>query len=348
MKTSCINHPAQEKLIIIREWQLEFCNGDACEASLLSFFEYWHNIRLEQTKKAKRANEIAVMHGDEGQAVQDESLLQFHTEKELEENIMIYGRTKISEAIKNLQQKRVIEVYKNPNPRYAFDKTKYFLFHPEVCNDWIKKHYPDLPEMGNRCTKSGSRSTRSGEAITEITTEISINKHTHNNNSDTNSKTSNGDSEKDCVCVSSPASPFPESIVNRLKAWFNQASIDKIILKYPVSYLNEKIDLTLTAKPKNPAGFFSRALKENWKGTSDLVSNQQTEEEPEWAKEQRREYAELLKQEYLDNPDIADWEKKWALDWEEKYGYFPDPEIERILKVGRYANTGRKQLKSVS
>ncbi len=44
-----------------------------------------------------------------------------------------------------------------------------------------------------------------------------------------------------------------------------------------------------------------------------------------------------LAQEYLNRPDIGDWEKKWALDWEKKYGYFSDPEIERILKVGRYA-----------
>lgn len=335
MKTTCINHPAQEKLIVIRGWQLKFCNGNTCEAALLSFFEYWHNIKREQSRKAKQANNIAIMHGDEEQATQDETLLQFHTENEIEKSIMIYGRTKISEAIKGLQQKNVIEVHKNPNPRYSFDKTKYFLFHPEVCNEWIKKQYTDSPELVNRDAKSGSRSTRSGEAITEITTETSKKKHTHNNNSTTNDDAGNNGSGHVCVCVSSSASPSPESraIADKLKAWFCQEAIDKFIAKYPTAYLNEKIDLTLATQPKNPAGFFSKALRENWKGTSDPASLP----EPDWVKEQKREYAELLKQEYLDRPDIGDWEKKWALDWEKQYGYFPDPEIERILKVGRYA-----------
>lgn len=319
---------------MIREWQLTFCNGNACEAALLSFFEYWHNIKLEQSKKARQANRIATMHGDAERATQDESLLQFHTENEIEKSIIIYGRTKISEAIRNLQQKKVIDVHKNPNPRYSFDKTKYFLFHPEVCNEWIKNHYADLPELVNRSTRSGSRSTRTGRTITEITTEKYKNTHTHNNAS-TNGETNVSGNEEDCVCVSSLASPSTESIVvvDRLKAWFSQEFIDNLLLKYPVSYLDEKINLTLTAKPKNPAGFLSKALQENWKGNIDPA----LQPEPDWVKEQKREYAELLKQEYLDRPDIGDWEKQWALDWEKKYGYFPDPEIERILKVGRYA-----------
>ncbi|GEM_PF-6281394 len=348
MKTSCILHPKNEPMIIIRDWQIGFCAGNHCAAALLSFFEYWHNIKLEQRYKNKKANDIAEMHGD-GRS-QDESLLQFHTEEELEKGILIFKKDKIRDGIKSLQEKGVITVTKNPNPKYTFDRTKFFLFNPAVCSEWLKKYYPEPSEGGKTVCRGTAPEQREvadaspknpspspknrGTLITEITTETSKKKHTHNNNSTTKDDAGNGSGHV-CVCVSSSASPSPESraIADKLKAWFCQEAIDKFVAKYPTAYLNEKIDLTLATQPKNPAGFFSKALQENWKGTSDPASLP----EPDWVKEQKREYAELLKQEYLDRPDIGDWEKKWALDWEKQYGYFPDPEIERILKVGRYA-----------
>ncbi len=52
-RTSCIPHPEGERLILIRKWQLEACQKDACAAALLNLFEYWHNIKLEQRSQAK-------------------------------------------------------------------------------------------------------------------------------------------------------------------------------------------------------------------------------------------------------------------------------------------------------
>ncbi len=344
MKTTCLNHPVQEKLIIIREWQLNFCGGDACEAALISFFEYWHNIKLEQRQKNKKANDIAELHGDSRS--QDESLLQFHTEEDLEKGILIFKKDKIRTGIKNLQNKGVITVTKNPNPKYTFDRTKFFLFNPRVCNEWLKKYYlesnegrkkacqntmPDQRKIVDASPKNPSPSPKNrGSIITEITTEITNNNNTHIDNNINTPEAQNGNSPH--VCVSSSASPSSEYVVNSLKAWFNQEVIDQFISKYPINYLNEKIDLTLAANPKNPAGFFSKALQEDWKHAPGQMPTLPAEPVPEWVKEEIREYVELVKQEYLDNPDIADWEKKWGLDWEEKRGYFPHPEIVRILK----------------
>lgn len=46
MNNTCIQHPTRDPLIVIRQWQLDFCESNHCAAALLSFFEYWHNIRL--------------------------------------------------------------------------------------------------------------------------------------------------------------------------------------------------------------------------------------------------------------------------------------------------------------
>jgi hypothetical protein len=56
-RTSCIPHPEGERLILIRKWQLEACQKDACAAALLNLFEYWHNIKLEQRSQAKSHND---------------------------------------------------------------------------------------------------------------------------------------------------------------------------------------------------------------------------------------------------------------------------------------------------
>jgi hypothetical protein len=186
MKSSVISHPADEPLIIIRQWQLEFCLLNACAATLLSFFEYWHKIKAEGSRKFRKFNDIAETHGDPRN--QDESLLQWHTEKELEQGVLIYKRDAINKAIDFLVSKEVITVTRNPNPRYKFDKTRYFLFHPEVLIKWLKErndrrssenplstseNQGQSQENQARQTENQARSTINQVAISEISSEIS-------------------------------------------------------------------------------------------------------------------------------------------------------------------------------
>jgi len=65
MKSSCVSHPTREPLIIIRKWQITACNGNACAAALLSFFEYWHNIKTDSLSKDKEVNEKFSEYGEE-------------------------------------------------------------------------------------------------------------------------------------------------------------------------------------------------------------------------------------------------------------------------------------------
>lgn len=184
MKTGSIRHPVREPLIKIHRWQVEICEGDVVAAALLSFFEYWHDIKLEMHVLAQRANDIAQMHGD--QRTQDESLLQFHSEEELIEGIMIAKRDTIRRGIKLLESKRFISIHRNPNSRYAFDKTRYFLFHPEPINEWLanrpsprlSKNQPSMSKNRQRSSKNQQPSSenqqpssKNASAITEITSE---------------------------------------------------------------------------------------------------------------------------------------------------------------------------------
>lgn len=140
MKTSCISHPEKERLVIIRKWQVEFCEGNICAASLLSYFEYWHNWKLNTDEYNKKYNNVAEMHGDS--RFLSEDVLQYHSTQEMSDGILnLYGTRAIPEALKLLEAKGTISIHANPNPGYHYDKKKYFCFYPEVCNEWIKNHY---------------------------------------------------------------------------------------------------------------------------------------------------------------------------------------------------------------
>lgn len=169
MKSSCINHPAREPMIIIRAWQLEACDGKACAAALLSFFEYMHNLKLEQVEKAKQFNNVAETHGDP--RTQDESLYQWHTATDLERSTMIYSARSMGEAIKLLEEKGFISVHRNPNKRYAFDKTKHFLFHPEAVNQWLSDRSAKIADSSSSSAESSSKIAERSDKIARQSSE---------------------------------------------------------------------------------------------------------------------------------------------------------------------------------
>jgi len=159
----------------MRKWQVIACDGDKCAALLLSFFEYWHNVKLEQRKQAIVSNDVAERHGDK--RTQTETLYQFHTEKELEDGLLgLYKRTRIRSALELLVDKGFISIHANPNPKYAFDKTRHFLFHADRVNTWLQKVYLPSLENNSRSTENGSPSLENGGTIPEITTETTTEK----------------------------------------------------------------------------------------------------------------------------------------------------------------------------
>ena len=128
---SCINHPEKDYLIILRSWQIEFCEGDKVAAGLLSIFEYWYNIKY--AKYLQKAEENR----------ENKDLLQFHSETDLIDKMLSITHTpaNIRKGINFLKEKQVITIHRNPSKRYAYDRTRHFLLHPEVINQWLTEQY---------------------------------------------------------------------------------------------------------------------------------------------------------------------------------------------------------------
>jgi len=184
MKSSCIQHPSNEPLIIIRKSQVEFCNGDMCAAALMSFFEYWHNIKLEMSQRNKVSNDIASGHGDD--RYNDETTLQFHNLDELSAGMIgLYSSSSIKKARIVLKNLGIITEHKNPCHRYKFDRTVYYQFHPEIYNEWLeirlgkisqskgkinrRSEYIDSPSVYYDCP-----SAQTTQTITETSLEVSL------------------------------------------------------------------------------------------------------------------------------------------------------------------------------
>jgi len=138
MKNPCLHHP-NERFLIIRPWQLAFCHGNKCAATLLGVFEHWHNIKLDMREQNRKANETAQSAGDE--PTYDVRLLQWHREEELaEEMFWLFGVKTIRKAIGRLEELGAITVTSNPNPKYGFDRTRFFQLQPLVLQAFIKRH----------------------------------------------------------------------------------------------------------------------------------------------------------------------------------------------------------------
>ena len=128
--------PSNDKLLIFRESYMEIC-GDIGSAFLLSYLGYWHDIKSEQVKKHGHLNDVAEAHGDG--RYNEEHLYQYHSVKELHSEMFgIVAVKKIASARKNLIEKGFISEHKNPNPKYKFDKTVFFLVHPEKIEESLE------------------------------------------------------------------------------------------------------------------------------------------------------------------------------------------------------------------
>lgn len=138
MQTSCIPHPEKEPLVIIHRWQMEFCEEDACAAALISFFEYWHNLKLAIQSRIK----------PEFQS--EEDLWQWHSQDDLSDGILIYGRKSIAEAIKYLEDRGIIKSRTNPDPKYSFDRKKQYLFNPTPLIEFLKTRKPFVSALSKK------------------------------------------------------------------------------------------------------------------------------------------------------------------------------------------------------
>jgi len=138
IKKSCIQTISQDKFIIVREWQQEYCEDNTTACALLSLLERWHNFKLTSYKKSGDPND----------------LLQYHTDKQIEDQIIGVGkRDNIRKAKKLLVKLGAITIHQNPQKRK--DRKTFFLFHPDKINHWLNTvHVSKIPKMAvDNCQK---------------------------------------------------------------------------------------------------------------------------------------------------------------------------------------------------
>ncbi len=168
MKTSCISHPANEVIVLIRKWQLAFCDGDFCAAALLSYFEYFHNWKIRADEHNKRANDIAEMHGDKRPYRED--VFQYHTLDDFHKAILgLYSRNIIIKSLKKLEAKGAITTHKNPNPRYKFDNKIYYQFYPDICQLWLEENNYHIDKSDKFKTKRSNIKNKTRQSKSELT-----------------------------------------------------------------------------------------------------------------------------------------------------------------------------------
>jgi hypothetical protein len=197
--SSCIQHPNKNRYTIVYEWQIIFCQNNHCAALLLSFFSSWHDWKIQHDQYYRRANNITEAHGD-GRPNNENAYLFFSTEQLIEGCMGFYGKKAIADALELLTTLGVIKPNSNPNPRYHFDKTKYFQFYPHVCNRWIAENYSngsnqdendsqvvdlfDNPKMADRLDEKDLPSAKNSRPSSEKARYITNTKNntTNNNN----------------------------------------------------------------------------------------------------------------------------------------------------------------------
>lgn len=136
MSQQIIAREPGDTFLVIRASYVKLCNGNIVAAALIHIFEQWHISKLSAKEQAKRDNDIAERFGD--QRTQSENLYQWHTSESLEAALMgMAKRDTILQARKQLVSMGVISEHRNPNPKYSFDKTTYFLFDPDVVNQLL-------------------------------------------------------------------------------------------------------------------------------------------------------------------------------------------------------------------
>lgn len=133
-RTSCITHTADDTFVIVRHSYLKLCNGDPTAAALIHIFEQWHNTKLNAQRN----------HVDQDPRPCDQTplptLWQFHKSEELLEQLVGIGkRHSLDQARRLLVELGIVHIGRNPNKKYRFDATTFYLFQPDRLNALLSK-----------------------------------------------------------------------------------------------------------------------------------------------------------------------------------------------------------------
>ena len=127
VKSSCVSHPSEQMIAILRQDYLEICRGAGkgrrayCAAMLLNMFEHWQNAKFRAIEDFKRQPEE-----DSYKAKYQPTKWIYFTEIAMaqEQLLGMFGVSMVSECIDWLVEQEFILTRRNPKKGY--DRTKQF------------------------------------------------------------------------------------------------------------------------------------------------------------------------------------------------------------------------------
>jgi len=162
MKTSCIFHQPNQKIVLIKEDFVKLCEGNTTAACLLSIFEYWTNIKLENKKQVSIENKFRVKGGFEPKT---ENTWIYKTPLQLSKDSL--GLLKLYDIRKNLKylfEKGYLK--RRNNPLYKWDRTFQYQLQVEKINACIRCPQQIIESLAI------NQASASGKTIPEVTSEV--------------------------------------------------------------------------------------------------------------------------------------------------------------------------------
>ena len=112
--TSCISHPAQSRIVRLRESYLELTENHVASALLLDVFEYETNTIVAHNKSARRANRLRVKEGMEPLPVNKKRWFYSTIADFVKEINSVYKRRSVITALGKLEEAGFIESTQEP------------------------------------------------------------------------------------------------------------------------------------------------------------------------------------------------------------------------------------------
>lgn len=140
MQTSVLRYPKADRFIRIHDSLIQACDRNVCAAALITFFEGWHNYKLEQKPYTALYNTMAT---DAGlAAIIDTSGWQYHTMEQLEIGVMIYREDSIRKALDLLEAKEFVDtdVPEHLVALHKTGRTRWYLLRADNINEWFDQY----------------------------------------------------------------------------------------------------------------------------------------------------------------------------------------------------------------
>lgn len=139
MIASAIRYPRGDRFIQIHQSMLVACKGNGCAATLVAFFEQWHNIKTTAADHNAVYNQMMADLGET--PIIDTGQWQHHTYTQLQEALLLYTPDTIRAALKQLEDLEFIstDVPEHLLILYKTGRTNWYLLRTDKINDWIDR-----------------------------------------------------------------------------------------------------------------------------------------------------------------------------------------------------------------